>query len=505
MIRSNNLSSISSGLQKDWRSRLSKYLDQAALFSLFFFALAAPHSIAGSQGGFLAFALFWVLGCVAAKRWPLKRTPLDIPLMGLFCWAVLSTVFSYEPMISLKGLKGLAFLNAFLLVATRASEGRYAKKLVLTFMLSSLVNVGYTIVQKVGGEGLRIDEIAPKSRLIRMGFDVGDVIVKVDGQPVKSLNQLSTLVDSSPKEKVFKIDLRRGEMPLTVSMNCKRIKKVKTSTGVDRFGIKVSTARDSRARGFYNHYATYAEVLQWLASLYFGFLIAAPKRWKTLLAFGLGASAVTTALIFTATRAPLLGLGVSVVLMTIIAARGKRRLAIITLILIALPVGAFAISKWRGVGLIDSKDGSTTWRLQVWKEGIDLSLKDPIFGIGKGSERVHWREWGLYNHGELPPGHFHSTPLQIAVWWGIPAVIFYFWTMLKAIYELGKAIVKENEFKDWQRRGLLIGAFGGVAGFNFSALVHFNFGDGEVVMVLWLVLGLAFAEILIKENQAEEK
>ena len=42
-------------------------------------------------------------------------------------------------------------------------------------------------------------------------------------------------------------------------------------------------------------------------------------------------------------------------------------------------------------------------------------------------------------------------------------------------------------------------------GFTSSSLVHFNFGDGEVVIVFWLVLGLAMAEVLAVKNSNDTK
>ena len=169
-------------------------------------------------------------------------------------------------------------------------------------------------------------------------------------------------------------------------------------------------------------------------------------------------------------------------------------LALIILLIVAMPVGLYVISKWRGVKFIDSQDGSTTWRLEVWQEGLGLVKQHPLFGIGKGSEKKHAAEWGLYRNGTLPPGHFHSTPLQIAVWWGLPALLFFIAFMGLAVYHMAQYL-KIHPQLDWQQRAVVLGALGSVVGFLTSSFVHFNFGDGEVIMVFWLILGLAMAEI----------
>jgi hypothetical protein len=47
--------------------------------------------------------------------------------------------------------------------------------------------------------------------------------------------------------------------------------------------------------------------------------------------------------------------------------------------------------------------------------------------------------------------------------------------------------------EDWRERGLALGALGGLVGFCASGMVHYNFGDSEVVMVFYLVMGLTLA------------
>jgi hypothetical protein len=40
-------------------------------------------------------------------------------------------------------------------------------------------------------------------------------------------------------------------------------------------------------------------------------------------------------------------------------------------------------------------------------------------------------------------------------------------------------------------RGLALGALGGTLGFFTSGLVHYNWGDSEVVTVLYFIMGLS--------------
>jgi hypothetical protein len=46
---------------------------------------------------------------------------------------------------------------------------------------------------------------------------------------------------------------------------------------------------------------------------------------------------------------------------------------------------------------------------------------------------------------------------------------------------------------DWLTRGLALGALGGLVGFLTSGLVHYNWGDSEVIMIFYFIMGLALA------------
>ena len=55
---------------------------------------------------------------------------------------------------------------------------------------------------------------------------------------------------------------------------------------------------------------------------------------------------------------------------------------------------------------------------------------------------------------------------------------------------LWRKLRKNNEL-DPIERGVLLGAFGGTIGFLTSSLVHYNWGDSEVAMIFYLIMGLS--------------
>jgi hypothetical protein len=53
-----------------------------------------------------------------------------------------------------------------------------------------------------------------------------------------------------------------------------------------------------------------------------------------------------------------------------------------------------------------------------------------------------------------------------------------------------RAEKQTRESSDTNRHGILLGATGALAGFFASSLVNYNFGDGEVALLFWWLLGM---------------
>jgi O-antigen ligase len=118
------------------------------------------------------------------------------------------------------------------------------------------------------------------------------------------------------------------------------------------------------------------------------------------------------------------------------------------------------------------------------------------------SIKAHWRQWNLFDNGRLPMGHMHSDYLQIALERGLPAL--FAWLVLMALYarmlwRLQRQVSKEN----WIERGVVLGALGGLVGFLISGIVHYNWGDSEVVMIFYMIMGLSL--VVNREAQLQNR
>ncbi|MFY9573540.1 MAG: O-antigen ligase family protein, partial [Blastocatellia bacterium] len=378
-------------------------------FCLVMYALFAPHSIAITQGAYLLGMAAWAVQLAATRAVSIRRTPVDIALFGFFACCVVSSFFSYDPLVSIKGLRSPAFFLAFYFVSNKIRSVRFARFLVMAIIVSCLVNVAYSGVKLAVGRGVQIDSINSESPFSDERIKVGDVILEADGQPVDSQEDLVRIIDSQRGR--LRLKLRRTEAIIETSIPRQAIKAA-AGQGFERLGITTSPGRNFRITGFYSHYETYAEVLQLIAALAVGMLIATPNGrtatgWFLIAAIPL----LTIALILTSTRAALAGLAAGVALMAL--ANRSRRVALTALasIVIGLPLALVAVEHSRGISVFDPEEGSTAYRLEVWREAFGIIKDNPLVGIGKGSEAKLKESLGLYDEGRLPPGHFHSTPV----------------------------------------------------------------------------------------------
>lgn len=491
------------------RMQISTWLERATVACLFLIATFAPHSIAVTQSAWLLGMTFWIARSIIHPRPQLFRSPVDYALLAFFILSGISAVFSYSPVVSIGKMRAASLFTIVFLVSQNVRSLRLVRLLALTLIASCMINVFLTAGQLAIGKGVKVQGVKPDSPLAKAVFRTrsvmqptpivnGDTIWEVDGQQVGTPEELAAALASGTA--TAKVRIYRVEW--TPELELPRAQLLPGTSALEQLGISGwSRCRDWRATGFYNHWVTYAEVLQLIASLALGiFLALKQKRSLTGLLLILAVAGLVFALAMTVTRASWIGFAVSVLVMLLLT---SSRRTIVSVGACAIPVvlaGVVLLQQRRSIGFFDKSDQSTSWRETVWKEGFQLLVSKPrhlIFGVGMDSIKGHWREWGLFDNGRQPIGHMHSNLLQIALERGVPALIV--WLILISVYlRMLWRITRRKAIEDFAR-GLAIGALGGAIGFFTSGLVHYNWGDSEVVTVFYLIMGLCL--VVERTNQ----
>jgi regulator of sigma E protease len=117
---------------------------------------------------------------------------------------------------------------------------------IANFLLAiAIFTVSYTVMG-MHVTAPRVDELLPDGVAATSGFQVGDVIVKIDGQPVDTFNDMQRVVSgSADKELTFEVN--RGGAPVTLKATPARRELV------DRFGNKMRVGQIGIRRNATQH------------------------------------------------------------------------------------------------------------------------------------------------------------------------------------------------------------------------------------------------------------
>lgn len=483
-------------------SRVARVAERVAVAGFLLYAIFAPHSIAGAEIGLAVVGLGWLCRTLATRRTGLRgRTPQDFPICLFLAWTVMSAFLSEEPRISLAKLQSVCVVLLFYL--TRAVLVRRTALLVVALTITSgVAGVCWSVIDIARGRGVRIEEMAAESPFRQLPVGIGDAVWRIGARRVSSIQEIDEAIRNAPVGVPLSVSfIRQGEhgewpaLPVTDE----------TRTRTSPSGLKGSAPTHRfRASGWTRHYETFSETLQILAQLALGLALANMRRrgakgrraWAALTA----SAVLALGIVLTAMRTVLVALATGAGVIALRFARKGERLIIYTAIILLLTAGALAVWRTRTTGALSFHDDSTNLRMEVARVGLSRVMIHPFFGHGMDAVKKHWTEWGLPGKDVI---HMHSTPLQLAFERGLPALLLWLWIMASFWLAAARAERRARDDVDANHHGLLLGATGAITGFFASSLVNYNFGDAEVALVFWWLMGVV--AVLIRDEERREK
>lgn len=477
--------------------RVARAAERLALAGFALYALAAPHSIAASWVGLSFAVLGWLVRTAATRRTGFVRTPLDLPLWLFFAWTVLSCMLSEEPRVSVPKLVNVSTLLLFYLtqaLVTRRTAVLLAGLLIVSASAGALWGAGELAV----GRGVVVRSMSVDSPLRRATpLREGDAVWRVNGGRVSTVEEIDEAIRRTRVGgRVSLSVVSHGEhVEWPGAVVTEEMRAAPSPSGITEGGGRTHSFR---ASGWTRHYETFAEVLQIVAQLALGFALAgwlrreraeesdrARMRVKlAALAFAVLAAGIALTAMRTTLVAFALGAGVVAWRAT---ARGRQRALVAAAVAIVLGLGAIAVWRTRASGALRLNDASAGLRWQVARVAAERVPLHPLFGHGMDAVHEHWAEWGFPGRDML---HAHSTPVQLAFDRGLPALLFWLWLMW-AFWRL--AARAERQWRDTAEagaHGLALGVTGSLAGFIASSVVNYNFGDAEVALLVWWMMGV---------------
>lgn len=479
-----------------WTAATVRLAERVARAGFLLYAVFAPHSIAGAEISLAFVASGWLARTLLTGRAGIRRTALDLPIWLFFAWTIISSLLSTEPRISLLKIQSACVLFLFYLTQAMLTR-RMALIVVMLMITSGVAGSLWSLIEIARGRGVVITEITRESPLRERDLKAGDAIWRVGEQRISSVAEIDEAIKRKPAGERLSVSfISRGEHAEWPGFVVTDEMKARQSPS----GIKVDGATHRfRASGWTRHYETFCETLQILAQLALGLCLAhlsgpvmqeQKRRWRAILLMA-ACVLLSAGIVLTAMRTVMLALCIGALVISWRATRGRARLAVVIAVLLLLFSGALVVWQTRATGALMLRDDSASLRLRVARAGLARISLHPLFGNGMDAVKKHWSEWG-FPGSELV--HLHSTPLQLAFDRGLPALIFWLW-IIYAFWRLATRAERDARHSEdvstqaTNRYGVLLGATGALAGFFASSLVNYNFGDGEVALVFWWLMG----------------
>ena len=487
-----------------WRDRCIGRMDNAVFAAIVVLVLAIPHPTAVVLYSYRTIWLLWTLRLLLGKN-NLQLRRLYLPAVLFAVLAFLATVHSYEPLLSWGRVERYMELLLVIPIAENLKSVRRMKWLVGLLLASSMISALRTGYQYVHGIGTKLVAVPSKSELGQAGVLSDDIVQAINGHPTRTLTQWQKALQDTRNEPQLHLRLARA-WPYY-----ERVDRIVPRAALDAWlawpGAKIELGRPVRAQGHFYHYVPYAGLVMELGMIAFGLLLVTPSpRIGMRVILGVVFLALLACLVETVSRAHLGALLLACLLVFCIQVRGWARGAAIAAFLVAVVIGSVWLRRERGVSWYSSGDVSIEYRLLMWRDSLRLMREHPLLGIGPDSELGDTVRWNLEAYRRYPLiGHFHSSPIEIAVTCGLPALAAFVWLMAEYLALLIRLLRRFGlrrgpgtsdrlaEASGWFPRGLVLGFLGEAIALVVASPVHFIVGDAEVMIVVWLAMGLAVA------------
>jgi O-antigen ligase len=267
-------------------------------------------------------------------------------------------------------------------------------------------------------------------------------------------------------------------------------------TRIDIFGnVKYVQKSFARSPGFFNSPQTFGNYILLVLPVVFGLSFYSnnrrEKRWLQL-----SGLIVLTAIIFSYTRGVWLGLIGGLIFMAIL--RSKKLLFLVvtgiiigSLFLVFLPSSKFA----QRVNRTFKSGRPVGDRIYFWEGSLRIIRDYPITGLGWEGFRLVYPKYKPAKGRQLVC-HAHNNFIDMAVDSGLLGLGIFIW-LLVTIYKVGFHVFKKLE--DGYFKGIAWGFLGSFTAFLIAGLSQYNFGDSEVVMLFYFLLGMVMVIPRIKE------
>ena len=247
-----------------------------------------------------------------------------------------------------------------------------------------------------------------------------------------------------------------------------------------------------RITGFMSHWNTYSEEEMFILLMLGAFLFFGPAARKRLWIWVLCAALLGMALVLAETRgvwfATLIG-GLYLVWFW-----RPKLILLAPVVVAALLLTPVVGDRVRSIARPERED-SNTFRVIVWRTGIQMIERHPLLGLGPDGPKFHFLEYIPADIPRpLPEGyyqHVHNVYLQYGADRGIPTALMMIWVLVQAAVDFRRGLGRLPPGRS-TRRFLLHGGIAIVLATMVDGMVEYNLGDSEFLTMFLVVVGCGY-------------
>jgi len=168
--------------------------------------------------------------------------------------------------------------------------------------------------------------------------------------------------------------------------------------------------------------------------------------------------------------------------------------------------GSFYLTKTKNsrfASIYDPYNPSNTVRIALWKAGFKIFRDHPVFGVGDIDLANLYRQYKHFYDKEIQ-GHMHNNYVHLLVTLGLFGFIIVM-LLLAKLLALNIKICRylKNEVFSSSYAAGVVGCF---ISFLVAGLTEWNFGDHEIITMVWFLTGLniAFYNLSKKKNEKSQ-
>lgn len=153
----------------------------------------------------------------------------------------------------------------------------------------------------------------------------------------------------------------------------------------------------------------------------------------------------------------------------------------------------------RLTSIVDPYHETNIERLHLWRTGIKIFFDHPLIGVGDidlgDIYSIYKPKYVKENYGHLHNNYLHFLVILGGI--GFIIVVFMLYKIFALNYKIYQTL-KESEFVS----SYSLGTLGAFVGFLISGLAEWNFGDQEIITMVWFTIGLniAFYKMYLKNK-----